>query len=75
MTNEYSEPFYRLLKGTEDLFTFFNTEFLDPRKGLEVFICPGIIILGNIHNMDAPFGTSDRGLLNDFQDSIIFQGE
>ena len=44
-------------------FTFFNTEFLDPRKGLEGFLCPGINILGNIYNIDAPFGTSDRGLL------------
>ena len=63
MTNEYSEPFYLLLKGAEDLFTFFNTDFLDPRKGLEGFLCPGINILGNIYNIDAPFGTSDRGLL------------
>ena len=66
MTNKYSELFYRLLKGAEDLFTFFNTEFLDPRKGLEGFLCPGINILVNFYKIDAHFGTSDGGLWNDF---------
>ena len=63
MTNEYSDPFYRLLKGEEDLSLFFNIESLNPRKGLEGFLCPGIDILANIYNIDTPFGTSDRKLL------------
>ena len=45
------EPFYRLLKGKEDLFNFFNTKLLGPPKGLEGFLCPGINILGNIYNI------------------------
>ena len=44
--------------GKEDLFTFFNAEFLDPQKGLEGFLCPGINILGDIYNI-----VSDWGLL------------
>ena len=44
LKNEFSEPFYRLPKSGEDLFTFLNTEFLDPIKGIEGFLCPGIDI-------------------------------
>ena len=51
MTNEYSELSHRLNKGAEDLFTFFNTDFLNLQKGLEGFLCPGINILGNIYNI------------------------
>ena len=35
LKNEFSEPFHRLPKSGEDLFTFLNTEFLDPIKGIE----------------------------------------
>ena len=77
-TYNWFEPFYRHPKGEEDLFTFFNTEFLDPLKGLEGFLCPGTNILGNIYNNDPPFGTLDRGLLT-FEwliyKWICFQGE
>ena len=42
------EPIYRLPKGEEDLFIWHKTEFFDPRKSLEAYLCPGINILNNI---------------------------
>ena len=59
LKNEFSEPFHRLPKSGEDLFTFLNTEFLDPIKGIEGFLCPGIDILGDVYNIATLFGASD----------------
>ena len=59
LKNEFSEPFHRLPKSGEDLFTFLNTEFVDPIKGIEGFLCPGIDILGNVYNIATLFGASD----------------
>ena len=59
LRNEFSEPFHRLPKSGEDLFTFLNTEFLDPIKGIEGFLCPGIDILGDVYNIATLFGASD----------------
>ena len=50
----FLNPFYRLPKSEEDLFTFFSTEG---------YFCPGINILGNFHNIDSLFGTLGKGLL------------
>ena len=56
--NKCFEPIYRLPKGVEDLFNLLNTEFFNPRNGLEGYLCPGINILGNIYNIDTPICTS-----------------
>ena len=36
-----------------------KTEFFDPLKSLEGYLCPGISILDCIYNIDVPSGTSD----------------
>ena len=42
--------------------TLSNTEFFDPLKGLEGYLCPGIKISGMIYIVDTPFGISNLGL-------------
>ena len=59
MKDKLSEPFYRLPKAVEDIFTFFNAEFLDPLKGLEGFLCPVIDIFSNVYNIGKLFGATD----------------
>ena len=51
--------YYFLSIFREDVFNFFNTEFLDPLKGIEGFLCPGIDILVNFYNIATLFGASD----------------
>ena len=58
--NQCSEPFYRPPKRCEDLVTLLNAEFFDPLTDLEGYLCSGNIIIGNVYNIDTPFGTSDR---------------
>ena len=61
------EPFYRPLNGVENVFTFFNVEFLDPWKGLEGFLCPEIDIFSNVSNIGRLFGATDKLLCAEYK--------
>ena len=43
----------------EEVFTFFNGDFLDPLKGLEGFLGHDIDIFSNIYNIGTLFGAPD----------------
>ena len=54
------KPFSRGLQGWRAHHTLWNTEFLDPRKGLKGHLCPGIKLLGIIYIVDTPFVTPNQ---------------
>ena len=57
------ETISRGLQGWRALLTLRNTEFFDPKKGLEGYLCPEIKILGMIYIVDTPFDTSNQRCL------------
>ena len=56
-------PFIDSLRWRKTFSLYKNTEFFDPRKGLEGYLCPGINILGSIYNIDTHICTSDGEFL------------